>query len=159
ELWIRLIYQDNPIRLWIHVSEQAQAALRLWSSEDISHVRREDQRDASADIVLYARHGHAQRDDKSIGFYGPYSGGGVEPISFVLENPPADRDTKQALVYQLIETGILPVIIIDERVQEITESVYRTYPGDANRGESKPMTFWLALMGIYVPRKQDINLE
>ena len=102
-------------------------------------------------IMLYARHGHPDGLSKSIVFYEPY-GKGIDPISFVLENPPPQEESRKALVYQLMEAGLIPVIIVDERVQEAAESETREFASHPEEGK-RELDFWLKFMGVYVPPK------
>ncbi|MGQ9691635.1 MAG: hypothetical protein ACUVQY_10355, partial [Thermoproteota archaeon] len=155
ELWTRITCGDFPPKLWIYEDEN----LRLWNIEGISSlVGKNDNPDASTRVVLYARHGYSKRDHKSILFYEPY-GKGVDLISFVLENPLQKEEARKALVYRLIDAGLTPILVIDERVQEAAYSVTREFPEDPERAKEMEMAFWLGLMRVYVPAKEKLNLE
>jgi len=154
ELWTRITCQDQPPELEIYEDKR----LTQWNVESISKlVQENDDPDGSTNVVLYARHGHPKRGNPSVKFYEPY-GKGVDPISFVLENPSQQEETRRGMIYQLMDAGLVPIVIIDERVQEAAYSVKRAFPEDPTRSNPEDMAFWLSLMGVYMPPKE-IDLE
>lgn len=155
ELWMRLICHEPQTELWVDENVKHGE----WNVPGLSRlVSKADKPGSDSQIILYARHGFKHRAN-NVAFYEPYSGGGVDPISFILENPPQALEARRSLVYQLIETGALPVIILDERIQEAAETVTRTFSSDLNEGEPQKLTYWLRLMRVYVPEKAALNLE
>ena len=120
---------------------------QLWIAEDIKRTEwnlpglsklvsaRDDQPEPESHIVLYARHGFKNRE-KNIVFYEPYSKG-VDPASFLLENPPNSMRGQESLVYQLIEAGALSIMVLDERVQEAANTIKHSYPNDLDAGQQK----------------------
>lgn len=158
ELWIKLICQGAKRQLW-NLENKPE-----WNFEGVSYSIKEQQAiDLSKDIdkntktVLYARHGYKGKTDNII-FYEPCRGG-VDPISFTLANPPLDKDARLALVYQLIEASLLPVVIIDERVQEAAQTVKYQLSEDRDDDAEREMLSWLHDMRVYIPSKNELDLE
>jgi hypothetical protein len=154
ELWMRMMCHENKTELWI----DEDITYTKWNISGISKlVEKEAQPAPDSQIMLYSRHGFSNRQH-NVAFYEPYSKG-VDPISFVLENPPESYEARRSLAYQLIEAGALSIIILDERVQETANTVKRSFSHDLNSGEQKDMIEWLELMRVYVPPKADLDLE
>jgi hypothetical protein len=148
ELWTNVLCQKHLPKLWIFEdSKKVQ-----WNVGSVSRlIGAKMELDENDRIMLYARHGHPDGLSKSIVFYEPY-GKGIDPISFVLENPPPQEESRKALVYQLMEAGLIPVIIVDERVQEAAGSETREFASHPEEGK-RELDFWLKFMGVYVPPK------
>lgn len=154
ELWMRMMCHESRTELWID-EDVTNAA---WNIKGISRLVGKEEKPASdSQIMLYSRHGFANRQH-NVAFYEPYSKG-VDPISFVLENPPQSIEARRSLAYQLIEAGALTIIILDERVQETATTVKRSFAHDLNGGEQRDMIEWLELMRVHIPRKADLDLE
>ena len=154
ELWMKMMCREADTQLWI-----AEDFKRTeWNVKGLSKlVTQADEPASGSQIVLYARHGFKNRND-SVVFYEPYSKG-VDPASFLLENPPKSAEAIRAVIYQLIEAGVLSIIVLDERVQEAADTIKNSYPNDLDAGQQKPMVDWLELMRVHVPRKADLDLE
>lgn len=155
ELWMSMICQEQKTELWI----DGNADTPEWNVAGISKlVSKTDKPDGDSQIILYSRHGFKHRAS-NVAFYEPYAGGGVDPIYFILDNPPQTPHAVRALSYQLIEAGALPVYIIDERIQEAASAVHRSFAYDLTHGESQDMIYWLRLMRVHIPTKQELDLE
>jgi hypothetical protein len=153
ELWTTIAYKDCTPKLWVYEDK----GLTQWNINGTSRlVQGNAEPDQGTQVVLYARHGYCNRLHNAVRFYEPY-GKGVDPISFVMENPPQQEEVRRGLAYQLIDAGLTPILILDERVQEMAYSVRRAFSEDPE-GE-KELAFWLRLMRIYVPSKGDLDLE
>jgi signal transduction histidine kinase len=87
ELWTTLAYKVCTPKLWVK-----EEGFTQWNINDISRLVQGDaEPDQGTQVVLYARHGYPDRLNTSVLFYEPY-GKGVDPISFVMENPPNRED-------------------------------------------------------------------
>jgi hypothetical protein len=154
KLWISMISQNSNIRL--RVAEHMRRS--GWDIKDLSQSVSTDLQEGHSNLILYARHGHPRGRSSNVIFYEPYNQG-VDPISFVLENPPEDETAKRKMIYKLLEAGLMPVIIIDERIQEGAQSIQLEFSAAAEPDKKMPLHTCLNLMRVYVPSKEKLDLE